>query len=91
MSHTLMIEVPDDLYEPLQKTASQHGQSPEDLVTQWISLAVQQGVDDPLEQFIGALSSQGADTDWADRHDQYLGKAVADTMQTTAPGNASDG
>lgn len=88
MSHTLTIEVPDDLYEPLRKTASQHGQSPEALVTQWISLAVQQFADDPLEQFIGALSSQ--DTDWADRHDQYLGKAVADTVRTTPPGNASD-
>jgi hypothetical protein len=72
MSHTLTIEAPDDLYEPLRQTAAQHGQSPETLVTQWISLAVQQFMDDPLEQFIGALRSQGSN--WADRHDQYLGK-----------------
>lgn len=88
MSHTLTIEVPDDLYEPLRKTASQHGQSPEALVTQWISLAVQQFTDDPLEQFIGALRSQNSD--WANHHDQYLGKTVADTMQFTAPENTAD-
>lgn len=88
MSHTLTIEVPDNLYEPLRRTAAQSGQSPEALVTQWISLAVQQQADDPLEQFIGAFPSQGSD--WADRHDQYLGKAVADTMQTEMSGNAAD-
>src|SRR5215212_7861041 len=88
MSHTLTIEVPDNVYEPLQRTASQSGQSPEALVTQWISVAVQQFTDDPLEQFIGALRSQ--DSDWADHHGQYLGKAIADTMQTTTPKNTSD-
>jgi hypothetical protein len=57
-------------------------------VTQWISIAVQHLKDDPLEQFIGGLRSQGLD--WADRHDQYLGKAVADTMQATALDNVSE-
>jgi hypothetical protein len=89
MSHTLTIEVSDAVYEPLQKTAAQSGQSPEALVTQWISIAVQRLAEDPLEQFIGTLSSQRPD--WADHHDQYLGKAVADTMQTTAPETTSDG
>lgn len=88
MSHTLTIEVPDNVYEPLRRAAAQSGQSPEAFITQWVSLAVQQQIDDPLEQFIGSLRSQGAD--WADRHDQYLGKAVADTMQTAAPENAAD-
>lgn len=87
MSHTLTIEVPDTIYEPLQKTAAQNGQSPEALVTQWISIAVQRLTEDPLEQFIGALRSQGSD--WADHHDQYLGKAIADTMSITAPENTS--
>jgi hypothetical protein len=50
---------------------------------------VQRLAEDPLEQFIGALSSQRPD--WADHHDQYLGKAVADTMQTTAPETTYDG
>jgi hypothetical protein len=60
MSHTLTIEVPDNIYEPLRKTALQNGQSPEALVTQWISIAVQHLKDDPLEQFIGGLSTVNA-------------------------------
>ncbi len=88
MSHTLTIEVPDNVYEPLQRTASQSGQSPEALVTQWVSLAVQQLTDDPLEQFIGAL--RGQSSNWADHHDQYLGKVVADTLQTKTPENVAD-
>ena len=88
MSHTLTIEVPDTIYKPLKRTAAQSGQSPEALVIQWLSLAVQQQTDDPLEQFIGALRGPGSA--WADRHDQFLGQVVADTMQTTIPNNASD-
>jgi hypothetical protein len=88
MSYTLTIEVPDSIYEPLQRTASQTGQSPEALITQWVSVAVKQFADDPLEQFIGALRSQGSD--WADNHDQHLGKAIANTMQTSVPRNTAD-
>lgn len=88
MSYSLTIEVPDNIYEPLKKTAEQSGQSPEALATQWLAIAVQHLKEDPLEQFIGGLRSQGVD--WADRHDEYLGKAVAGTMQTSAPDNATD-
>jgi hypothetical protein len=88
MSHTLTIEVPDNIYEPLRRTALQNGQSPEALVSHWVAIAVQQITNDPLEQFIGAFSSEGSD--WANRHDQYLGKALADTMQATLPANTSD-
>ena len=86
MSHALTIEVPDDIYEPLKRTASKNGQSSEVLVTHWISTVIQQLTNDPLEQFIGALRSQ--DSDWADHLDQYVGKALADTMQTKTPENA---
>jgi hypothetical protein len=75
-------------YEPLTKTASQNGQSPEALVTQWVSLAVRQFTDDPLALFIGALRSQGSDC--ADHHDQYVGKAVAETMRSTVLENTAD-
>jgi hypothetical protein len=88
MSHTLSIEVPDNVYEPLRRTASRSGQSPEALVTQSVSLLVQQLSDEPLEQFIGSLNSQGSD--WADHHDQHLGKAIASTMQTSMLRNVSD-
>jgi hypothetical protein len=72
MSHTLTLDIPDTVYEPLKKTAEQSGQAPEALAVQWLAAAIQHLVDDPLEKFIGAFSSQGSD--WADHHDQYLGQ-----------------
>ena len=88
MSHTLTIDLPEEVYEPLKKTAEQRGQSPETVVVQWLTAAVQQLVDDPLEQFIGAFDSQGAD--WADQHDHYLGQSLAETRRSAAPESRSD-
>ncbi len=89
MSHTLTIDIPEEVYEPLKKTAEQSGQSPETLVVQWLAAAVQHLVDDPVEQFIGAFDSQGSD--WADHHDQYLGKSLAETIRDAGPESRSDG
>ena len=72
MSHTLQISVPDTLYETLKKTASQTGQPLEVIVTKWLAVAAEQLVHDPLDAFIGAFDSGGAD--WADNHDHYLGR-----------------
>ena len=78
MTYTLMLEVPEDVYESLRKTAGQTGQSPEALAAQWLATASRNLADDPLEQFIGAFRSQGAG--WADRHDEYLGQALMDKV-----------
>ena len=78
MGHTLQLEVPEDVYEPLVKAAEQTGQSPEALATQWLVAATRNLVTDSLEQFIGAFSSNVAD--WAHEHDKYIGKAVMETM-----------
>lgn len=74
MSHILSLEVPEAIYESLVRTAQQSGQLPESLAIQWLAQATDQVIDDPVEQFIGAFDSGG--TDWADRHDQYLGLAT---------------
>lgn len=87
--HTLTLEVPEAVYEPLRKTAEQSGQSPEVLAVQWLTAAVQQLVEDPVEKFIGAFNSQGSD--WADHHDRYVGQSIAETMRNTAPEGPSDG
>ena len=89
MSHTLTLNVPENVYEPLRKTAEQSGQSPEGVALQWLAAAVQHLVEDPVEKFIGAFNSQG--TDWADHHDQHLGQSVAETMRTLATRVRSDG
>ena len=77
MGYMLTLEVPEDVYESLLKTAEQTGQRPETLAVQWLAQATKQEADDPIEQFIGAINSQGSD--WAVHHDEYLGRAAIDT------------
>jgi hypothetical protein len=89
MSYTLTLDIPEDVYEPLKRTAEQSGQSPEVLAVQWLTTAVQHLVEDPLEKFIGAFNSQGSD--WADHHDQHLGQSVAETMRNTPSEGHLDG
>jgi hypothetical protein len=81
MSHTLTLEVPEDVYESLLKTAEQTGQQPEALAVQWLEQATQKVVDDPVEQFIGAFNSHGSD--WVEHHDEYFGRAAANPNQPT--------
>jgi len=81
MDHKLMLEVPEEVYEPLLKAAEQTGQAPEALALRWLAQAIRRTVDDPLEPFIGAFASGGSD--WADRHDRYLGEAALDTAKNS--------
>jgi hypothetical protein len=78
MSHTLTLDVPEDVYQALIQQAEQTGQPPESVAVQLLATATQQRGDDPLEQFIGAFRSHAAD--WADQHDTYLGKAAQSSM-----------
>jgi hypothetical protein len=72
MGHAMTLNVPEELYRSLVQRAEKVGQKPESLAVQLLKAATDPGVSDPLEPFIGAFSSQGSD--WADRHDDYLGK-----------------
>ena len=74
MEHALQLEVPEDVYESLLRSAKQTGQAPEVVAVQWLTTASRGLVDDPLEQFIGAFPSDIPD--WADEHDKYLGQAI---------------
>ena len=79
MGHTLTLEVPDEVYNPLLKTAEQTGQKPEELAIQWLAAVVQTFSNDPLEKFIGALKSDIPD--WADQHDKHLGQSLMEEMR----------
>ena len=81
MGHTLTLDVPEEVYQSLIQQAKQTGQPPETVAVQLLASATQHRVDDPLEQFIGAFCSHGAD--WADQHDAYLGKSAKDSMDPT--------
>lgn len=88
MSHTLQLEIPDDVYECLIETARQIGQSHEVLAVEWLVVATHSFAPDPLERFIGAFSGKAAD--WADNHDGYIGKAVMETGQNKDANDGSD-
>jgi hypothetical protein len=74
MTHALTLELPEQVYETLLKTAKRQGQRPEAVAVQWLATASESQLDDPFEQFIGAFGSNVPD--WADRHDEYLGTAM---------------
>jgi len=74
MGYTLMLEVPEDIYEPLVQTAKRTGRPPEELAVEWLVAAVRDAMNDPIENFIGAFSSNTPD--WADQHDKYIGQTL---------------
>lgn len=88
MGHTLTIDIPEDVYQLLLQKAEQTGQPPEAVAVQLLTTVIQPQSTDPLEQFIGAFDSQGAD--WADRHDAKLGESIRDTMRREASEGPSD-
>lgn len=71
MQRTLIIELPEDVFEPLAKTADQAGKTPEEIAARWLATAAHKSSADPLERFIDSVKSTVPD--WADRHDSYLG------------------
>lgn len=89
MGHTLLVEVPEDVYELLRKSAEHAGQSPEALAAQWLATATRSVANDPVEQIIGSITSHVPD--WADNHDHYLGQSVMETMHPVVPKGNPDG
>lgn len=78
MGHMLVLEIPEDLYEPLAKTANETGTTPEEIAVRWLITAVRQSSDDPVEKFIGALDTTVQD--WADQHDKYIGDSLTEKV-----------
>jgi hypothetical protein len=78
MSHTLTLQLPEDVHTSLVEQARQAGKSPEAFAVQLLASATAVAMYDPLEQFIGAFSSHGSD--WADEHDTYLGRSALESV-----------
>ncbi|MFN8492699.1 MAG: hypothetical protein U0350_34170 [Caldilineaceae bacterium] len=79
MGHVLLLELPEEIYQPLIKTAQQSGDTLEQVATNWLAAMVRQTWQDPLERFIGSFRSNVFD--WADQHDLYLGQQLSQEMQ----------
>ncbi|MGF1567356.1 MAG: hypothetical protein ACFCVD_04685 [Nodosilinea sp.] len=57
MTQTLTIQIPENLYIPLQTLAYQVGKTPEEFTLLWLTAVIQQFEDDPVEAFIGSVDS----------------------------------
>ena len=84
MSHQLILDVPNEVYDPLAKTAKQTGATPEQLAIDWLAAISRHAAKDPLEKWIGALPS--SKSDWADQHDKYLGESLMDPHDKSKAG-----
>lgn len=78
MGHTLILELPEDLYEPLSKKAQQAGLTPEELALRCLVTLILDAANDPVESFIGSFSSNISD--WADQHDKYISETLTEQM-----------
>lgn len=84
MSHTLKLELPEDIYQPLVKNAKRKGRSPEETAVEFLKSIVEKWEDDPIEKLIGAFQSNIRN--WADEHDKYLGQSLMKEMKRQEPG-----
>ena len=89
MSHTLTLDVSEEVYTLLVKAAKQTGQLPETLANELLTAVTRKLSDDPVEQFIGALKSPVSD--WADKHDKYIGNVIMETMNSAEYEGDTDG
>jgi hypothetical protein len=85
MSHQLILDVPNEVYDPLARTAKQTGATPEQLAIDWLVAISRHAANDPVEKWIGALP--GNVSDWTDQPDKYLGDALMETHDKTKSGD----
>ena len=70
MSHTLVVEIPEEAYEELVRSASQKGQPPERIAAEILA----DTLTDPVMKLAGCLSMPFSDI--GDRHDEYIGAGL---------------
>ena len=75
MATAITVQIPDHVYKPLLERANQIGQTPEQIVSEWIEDIVKHLTeDDPLLQLAGVFESDV--TDVSARHDDYIGQSL---------------
>ena len=80
MTHQLMLELPDEIYQPLLQKAKGKGQTVESMAQECLTEFVQPaGPGSRLRKWAGAFASGLPDV--ATRHHEYLGQALYDELQ----------
>lgn len=72
MTHSLLLEVPESIYQPIVEEARAEGRKVEEIALERLGGGKPKKIDDPFEKFIGSFDSK--EMDWARRHDEYLGE-----------------
>jgi hypothetical protein len=70
MSHTLVLDIPEEAYEELVCSASEKGQDPETIAAKMLA----ESLADPVMRLAGCLSMPFSDI--GDRHDEYIAQAI---------------
>jgi predicted transcriptional regulator len=78
----LTIQIPDPVFHCLQERAKKLGKTPEVVAAECIAQSVGPAADDPLLKLAGAIKSGVPDA--AERHDYYIGQALAEELRGDA-------
>jgi plasmid stability protein len=79
MSQTLTVDLPDEVYELLRRSAEVEHRSPEDIAADLLAASVRSREEDPVLQLLGTVESEV--TDVAARHDEYIGRSIAGELR----------
>ena len=79
MTHSLLLEVPESIYQPIVEEARAEGRKVEEIALERLANGKPKKIDDPLDEFVGAFRSDVPD--WADNHDKYLGENLMREMR----------
>jgi hypothetical protein len=78
MVQPLTIQIPEPVFECLQQRAKQLGKTPELVAAECVVTSMGTS-DDPLMKWADAIDSKLGDV--AERHDHYLGQALAEEVR----------
>ena len=74
MAATLTIQVPDQLFQQLERESREQGKTPQALAVEYLARGLSSPGDDRLLRWVGAFESSVPDA--AERHHEYLGKSL---------------
>jgi len=77
MSCTVSLEISDELYRTLSDVAARQNRSAEEVGAEWFQSTIERLAADPIMSLIGSVRSESDVSDWADRHDYYIGEHLA--------------
>ena len=75
MAKTLVLELADNTDENLLQRSDQIGQTPEQIILEWIEHHLNQTRQDPLLQLAGIFEAETSDI--STRHDEYIGETLS--------------